>query len=56
MLPQEIEEANIIGQWLRSKRGGEKMEFLVPKEGQPHELVQMTAENATETLAALRTQ
>ncbi len=56
MLPQEIEEANIIGQWLRSKRGGEKVEFLVPKEGQPHELVQMAAENATETLSSLRAQ
>jgi len=56
MMPQEIEEANIIGQWLRSKRGGEKVEFLVPKEGQPHELVQMAAENATETLASLRAQ
>jgi len=56
MLPQEIEEAKIIGQWLRSKRGGEKMEFVVPKEGQPHELVQMAAENASETLQALRAQ
>ena len=56
MMPQEIEEANIIGQWLRSKRGGEKVEFIVPKEGQPHELVQMAAENATETLSALRAQ
>ena len=56
MLPEEIEEAKIIGQWLRSKRGGEKMEFVVPKEGQPHELVQMAAENASETLQALRAQ
>jgi len=56
MLPQEIEEAKIIGQWLRSKRGGEKVEFLVPKEGQPRELVQMATENATETLSALRAQ
>ncbi len=58
MLPQEIEieEAKIIGQWLRSKRGGEKVEFFVPKEGQPHDLVQMAAENATETLQALRSQ
>jgi excinuclease ABC subunit C len=56
MLPQEIEEARIISQWLRSKRGGKKVEFFVPKEGQPHELVQMAAENATETLQALRTQ
>ena len=56
MLPQEIEEARIIGQWLRSRRGGEKVEFFVPKEGQPHDLVQMAAENASETLLALRAQ
>ncbi len=56
MLPEEIEEARIISQWLRTRRGGEKVEFFVPKEGQPHELVQMAAENATETLSALRAQ
>jgi excinuclease ABC subunit C len=56
MLPQEIEERKIIGQWLRSRRGGEKVEFVVPKEGQPRELVQMATENASETLTALRTQ
>ena len=56
MLPQEIEEAKIIGQWLRSRRGGEKVELFVPREGQPQELVQMAAENATETLSALRAQ
>lgn len=56
MLPQEIEEAKIIGQWLRSKRGGEKVEFFVPTEGQPQELVKMATENATETLSALRAQ
>jgi excinuclease ABC subunit C len=56
MLPQEIEEAKIIGQWLRSKRGGQKVEFFVPKNGQPRELVQMASENAMETLAALRAQ
>lgn len=56
MLPQEIEERKIIGQWLRSKRGGEKVEIFVPKSGQSRELVQMATENATETLQALRTQ
>ncbi|HLF73361.1 MAG TPA: excinuclease ABC subunit UvrC [Anaerolineales bacterium] len=56
MLPQEIEEARIISQWLRSRRGGEKVEFFVPREGQPQELVQMASENATETLQALRAQ
>lgn len=56
MLPQEIEERIIIAQWLRSKRGGEKVELLVPKEGQPRDLVQMATENATETLTSLRAQ
>ncbi len=58
MIPEEIEieEAKIIGQWLRSKRGGNKVELYVPKEGQPQELVEMAAENASETLQALRTQ
>jgi excinuclease ABC subunit C len=56
MLPGQIEEAQIIGQWLRSRRGGKKVEIVVPHEGQPHELVQMAAENAAETLQALRAQ
>lgn len=56
MLPQEIEERIIIAQWLRSRRGGEKVELLVPKDGQPKDLVQMAAENATETLQALKAQ
>jgi excinuclease ABC subunit C len=58
MIPEEIEieEAKIIGQWLRSKRGGSKVELFVPKEGQPQELVEMAAENASETLQALRAQ
>jgi len=54
LLPQEIEEAKIIQEWLRSRRGGEKMEMTVPREGQPRELVQMAAENAAETLQSLR--
>lgn len=56
MLPEEIEEARIIQEWMRSRRGGEKVEIFVPKEGQPQELVQMAAENAAETLSALRAQ
>jgi excinuclease ABC subunit C len=56
MLPEEIEERKIIGQWLRSRRGGEKVELFVPREGQPQELVRMAAENASETLSALRAQ
>jgi excinuclease ABC subunit C len=56
MLPQEIEERIIIAQWLRSKRGGEKVELFVPKEGQPKDLVRMAAENATDTLQSLKAQ
>jgi excinuclease ABC subunit C len=58
MIPEEIkmEEASIISQWLKSKRGGHKVELFVPKDGQPHDLVEMAAENASETLQALRAQ
>jgi len=58
MIPEEIklEEASIISQWLKSKRGGKKVELFVPRDGQPHELVEMAAENASETLQALRAQ
>ena len=56
MLPQQIEEAQIVSQWLRAKHGGKKVKMFVPKDGQPHELVQMAAENAAETLQALRAQ
>jgi len=56
MLPEEIEEAKIIQEWMRSRRAGEKVEILVPKNGQSQELVKMAAENAAETLTALRSQ
>jgi excinuclease ABC subunit C len=56
LLPGEVEEAQIIGQWLRSRRGGEKTEMVVPRDGQPHDLVMMAAENAAETLQSLRAQ
>lgn len=56
MLPNQLEEAQIISQWLRSKHGGKKVKMFVPKTGQPKELVHMAAENAAETLQALRAQ
>jgi excinuclease ABC subunit C len=56
LLPNEIAEANIIREWLRTRRGGEKVEIRVPRDGQQSELVQMAAENAAETLAALKAQ
>ena len=53
MLPQEVEEARIINEWLNSRRGGEKVQITVPKRGQSKELVKMAAENAAETLRTL---
>ena len=56
LLPNEVEEAQIIHQWLNTRRGGNKVELLVPKSGANSDLVAMATENAVETLQALRTQ
>ena len=56
MLPQEILETKIIEEWLNTKRDGKKVKMIIPKRGQKHDLVQMAAENAADTLAALQTQ
>ncbi len=56
LLPVELEEAKIINRWLRQKRGGEKIEIKVPHTGSQKELVNMAADNAIETLRALKTQ
>jgi len=53
MLPQEVEEAMIINEWLNTRRSGEKVQITVPKRGQSKQLVKMAAENAAETLRAL---
>jgi excinuclease ABC subunit C len=55
LLQVEIEEAQIIEQWLRHKRGARVL-LDAPREGQPAELVAMAAENAAETLSALQAQ
>ena len=55
LLPQQIEEALVIEQWLRGKRGA-KVALRVPRRGQKRQLVALAAENAAETLAALRAQ
>ena len=56
LLPQEVEEAQIIRTWLSSRRDDHKVEILVPRQGPQHELIEMAAENAAETLHALQTQ
>jgi excinuclease ABC subunit C len=53
LLPTEVEEAQIIREWLNTRRG-EKVEIRVPRDGQQGDLVKMAAENAAETLAALK--
>lgn len=56
LLPQEVEEAQIISQWLHNRRGGQKVELIVPRNGAPQELLQLATENAVETLRALKAQ
>jgi excinuclease ABC subunit C len=56
LLPHEVEEAHIIKQWLSTRRNGQKVEILIPREGKQQELIRMAAENAVETLAALQAQ
>jgi excinuclease ABC subunit C len=55
LLPQEIDEALVIQEWLRSRRGN-KVVLKVPRRGHKRDLVEMAAENAAETLAHLRAQ
>jgi excinuclease ABC subunit C len=54
LLPHEIEEAQIIKQWLSSRRQGDSFEILIPREGQQRELIQLAAENAADTLKSLQ--
>jgi excinuclease ABC subunit C len=56
LLPEDMLEAEIISQWLQSKRGGEKVTLTVPRRGMKRELIEMAAENAADTLAVLRAQ
>jgi excinuclease ABC subunit C len=55
LLPGEIDEALVIQEWLRTRRG-DKVVIEAPSQGQDRELVEMAAENAAETLANLRAQ
>ena len=55
LLPHEIDEALIVQEWLRGRRGN-KVLLRVPQRGHKRELVEMAAENAAETLSHLRAQ
>lgn len=56
LLPHEVEEAQVIRQWLSKQRGNGGVEIKVPRRGQKRDLIRMAAENASETLNALQTQ
>lgn len=56
VLPKDLDERKIIEQWLRGRRGGQKVTLAVPKRGPKHELLQMASENATATLQSLQAQ
>lgn len=55
LLPRDVEEAMVIEQWLRQKRGT-KASIQVPQRGRKKELVEMAMSNAQDTLATLRQQ
>lgn len=55
LLPQDVDELMIIRDWLKSKRGAD-VKIKVPRRGKQKELLQMAAENASETLTHLRAQ
>jgi excinuclease ABC subunit C len=54
LLPTEIDEARIVEEWLRQRRGGPAVQLLVPSSGPGHDLMALAADNAAETLAMLR--
>lgn len=56
LLPENIEEAMIIQNWLNQKKPDEKIQIRVPRSGTPKQLVEMATENAAETLRSLKSQ
>ncbi len=55
LLPEEIDEAKIVEQWLRDRRG-DKVEIHVPHHGHKRDLVNMAVNNAVECITSLRAQ
>ncbi|MEN8242451.1 MAG: excinuclease ABC subunit UvrC [Chloroflexota bacterium] len=55
LLPQDIEEAGIIKQWL-NQRANQKVEIKIPRRGKKRDLIKMASENAAETLSSLQSQ
>ncbi len=55
VLPEHVDEALVIEEWLRSKRGA-RVTLRVPRRGRKRGLVRMAAENALQMLSLFRTQ
>lgn len=56
IVPESIEEAQIIERWLQDKRSGNKVSITVPQRGNKKDLIKMAQENATDALRLLRAQ
>ena len=54
LLPRELEEAQIIKQWLKLRRKDHKIEISIPRQSDSKDLIDMATENAMETLKSLR--
>lgn len=55
ILPNRVDEALVIEEWLRGKRGA-KVALQVPRRGRKRELVRMAEENAAQMLDLVRAQ
>ncbi|MEE8362994.1 MAG: excinuclease ABC subunit UvrC [Dehalococcoidia bacterium] len=53
LLPEEIEDADVIASWLSGRRGG-PVQLAVPKRGEKRRLVAMVRENAEQGLEQLK--
>ncbi len=56
LLPHEVEEAELIREWLNDERRGVRVEISIPKDEEQRALIELAAQNAAETLAALQAQ
>lgn len=55
LLPHEVDEVKVIQQWLNSKSSGRRVYIKIPRRGAKRHLIQLAADNAQETLSALKT-
>lgn len=55
LLPNEVQEARLLEQWLKDKRG-RKVALTVPQRGAKKDLIGIAVENAKETLTHLKLQ